>query len=76
MNIEKVKICLEGLELVGNAHLQTAKDRVIDLLNDKSEQFLALTDVKIFDNRAQLVGEDPFVCVNKDRISMLRLSKE
>jgi hypothetical protein len=76
MSIERVKICLEGLEMVGNVHLQTAKNRVIDLLNDKSEQFLALTDVKIFDNRAQLVGEDPFVCVNKDRISMLRLSKE
>ena len=72
MNTERVTLYMDGLEIVGNIHLQTVGQRITDLLNEREEQFLALTEVKIYDKRLNLVSEERFICINKNRISMVK----
>ena len=74
MDKARVSLYLEGLEVVGDVHLQSRRQRLTDLLNTGSENFIALTNVKIFDREANLVRQEDFICVNKAMVSMARLT--
>lgn len=65
----KVVILTRSYRIKGNIHLQPGA-RVTDYMID-SKDFMALTDVEIWDLGGRLVMSSPFVDVSRDHIEIV-----
>lgn len=65
----KVVILTRSYRIKGNIHLQPGA-RVTDFMID-SKDFMALTDVEVWDLSGRLVMNAPFVNVSRDHIEIV-----
>ena len=72
MKTDTVRLYVDGFEMVGKLYYKKSGQRLTDLLNDETERFLALTDVKIFDPHKNEVSQDSFLCINKNKVVMAK----
>ena len=72
MKTDIVRLYVDGFELVGKLHYKKSGHRLTDLLNDMSERFLALTEVRMFDPHKNEVSQEDFICINKSKVLMVK----
>ena len=68
-DVVKVVVFTNTYRLEGHLHLM-AGSRLTDALNVKAKDFLAVTEVRVFDlSDNRMLYEAPYVAVNRDSIS-------
>lgn len=66
----KVGISMPGYRIEGYISVLEGQ-RPSDFLNVEEQQFVALTEVKIYDWKGEFLEDREFVAVNKERVSWL-----
>jgi predicted RNA-binding protein len=68
---EKVFLYLENFTVIG--FLQKEEGVMLKDCLNKKEEFITLTEVKVLDKEEEVVGEEKFICVNKNKILMAKV---
>lgn len=72
MKKEKLTLYFENFHISGSVQFARESDRVTDYFNLFAHKFVPLTDVTVFDVSGKEIGKEPFVCINKDKIIMIK----
>ena len=70
--IDKVRVIISMPSYRLEAFMSVVQGlRPLDFLNTESQQFVALTEVKVYDWKGEFIEDKEFMAVNKEKISWI-----